>query len=426
MGSRALAPLGSPHALLQYSSSGSSRRAYARPPHAVASSPHTFLYTSESVTEGHPDKMCDQVSDAVLDACLAQDPSSKVACETAVKDNFMLVFGEITSRAEVDYAAVARQACRDIGYTSHDLGFDADSAEVKVLVQQQVPEIAQSVHGMGHKAPEDIGAGDQGHMFGYACDETPELMPLTHQLASQLAMRLAEVRKQGMCPWARPDGKTQVTVEYLRDGGHLVPQRVHTVLISAQHSPDISHAEVQRELMQHVIQPVIPAQFLTDQTEFYLNPSHSFIVGGPCGDAGLTGRKIIVDTYGGWGAHGGGAFSGKDPTKVDRSGAYIARQAAKSVVAAGLAQRCLVQVSYGIGLPEPLSVYVDTYRTGSVPDEEIQAAVLRTFDFRPGLIIKQLDLQRGGNRRYQKTAAYGHFGRNHDPDFSWEQVVPLR
>eukprot|EP00878_Enallax_costatus_P016836 GHUV01017672.1.p1 GENE.GHUV01017672.1~~GHUV01017672.1.p1 ORF type:complete len:414 (+),score=80.44 GHUV01017672.1:112-1353(+) len=367
-------------------------RLHARPAAArsepITHAPHTFLFTSESVTEGHPDKLCDQVSDAVLDACLAQDPASKVACETAVKDNFLLVFGEITSHADVDYAAVARQACKDIGYTDPALCFDANTAEVKVLVQQQVPEIAQSVHGMGHKQAEEIGAGDQGHMFGYASDETPELMPLTHQLASQLAYRLAEVRKQGLCPWARPDGKTQVTVEYLRDGGHLLPQHVHTVLISAQHSPDISYKEVQDELFKHVITPVIPAHFLTEKTQYYLNPSHSFILGGPCGDAGLTGRKIIVDTYGGWGAHGGGAFSGKDPTKVDRSGAYNARKAAKSVVAAGLAQRCLVQVSYGIGLPEPLSVYVDTYRTGKIPDEEIQESVMRTFDFRPGLIIK--------------------------------------
>lgn len=392
---------------------------------AQSNAPHTFMFTSESVTEGHPDKICDQVSDAVLDACLSQDPNSKVACETAVKDNFMLVFGEITSHADVDYAAVARQTCHDIGYSHDDLGFNADTMEVKVMIRQQVPEIAQSVHGMGHKSVEQLGAGDQGHMFGYATDETPELMPLTHTLASQLAMRLAEVRKTGVCPWARPDGKTQVTVEYLRDGGHLQPLHVHTLLISAQHSPDISYQEVQQELMRHVVEPVIPSHLLTQQTQYFLNPSKSFILGGPVGDAGLTGRKIIVDTYGGWGAHGGGAFSGKDPTKVDRSAAYVARQAAKSVVAAGLASRCLVQVSYGIGLPQPLSVYVDTYRTGKLPDEEIQEAVMSKFDFRPGLIMQRLDLQRGGNKRYQKTAAYGHFGRNHDPDFSWEAVVPL-
>lgn len=387
--------------------------------------PHTFLFTSESVTEGHPDKICDQVSDAVLDASLEQDPNSKVACETAVKDNFMLVFGEITSNAQVDYDAVARQVCHDIGYNSDDLGFNASNMEVKVLIRQQVPEIAQSVHGMGHKSADEMGAGDQGHMFGYASDETPEQMPLSHMLASQLAARLAEVRKDGTCPWARPDGKTQVTIEYLRDGGHLEPLRVHTLLISTQHSPDISLSEVQDELMKHVVTPVIPQRLLAPDTQYFLNPSKSFILGGPVGDAGLTGRKIIVDTYGGWGAHGGGAFSGKDPTKVDRSAAYIARQAAKSVVAAGLANRCQVQVSYGIGLPHPLSVYVDTFKTGKLPDEAIQEAVMAMFDFRPGKIMQRLDLQRGGNKRYQKTAAYGHFGRNHDPDFSWEKVVPL-
>ncbi|KAF8073133.1 SAMS2 [Scenedesmus sp. PABB004] len=385
--------------------------------------PHTFLFSSESVTEGHPDKVCDQVSDAVLDACLAQDPGSKVACEAAVKDNFLLVFGEITSHAEVDYAAVAREAVRRIGYDREELGFNASTAEVKVLVEQQVPEIGASVHGLGSKPLEEIGAGDQGIMFGYASDESPELMPLTHLLASQLASRLAEVRRSGLCPWARPDGKTQVTVEFLRDGGHLVPLRIHTVLISTQHEPGVSLREVQDGLMAHVVAPVLPARLLDERTRYILNPSGSFVLGGPVGDAGLTGRKIIVDTYGGWGAHGGGAFSGKDCTKVDRSGAYVARQAAKSVVAAGLAARCLVQISYGIGLVEPLSVYVDTFRTGNgVSDEDIQASVLRSFDLRPGLIMRSLDLQRGGGGRFSKTAAYGHFGRDDDPDFTWERA----
>eukprot|EP00877_Chromochloris_zofingiensis_P001231 jgi/Chrzof1/11108/Cz05g24030.t1_METK[v5.2] len=384
----------------------------------------TFMFTSESVTEGHPDKLCDQVSDAVLDACLTQDPYSRVACEAAVKDNFLLVFGEVTSHADVDYAEVARQVCRDIGYTSQDLGFDANTCEVKVLVAQQSPEIAQGVHGFGSKRPEEVGAGDQGHMFGYATDESPQLMPLTQMLASQLAMQLAHARKTGICPWVRPDGKTQVTIQYERQGGHLEPIHAHTVLISTQHSPDVTNDYIHEQLMQHVVGPVIPEKLITPSTKFYLNPSGRFVIGGPCGDAGLTGRKIIVDTYGGWGAHGGGAFSGKDPTKVDRSAAYAARQAAKSVVAAGLAKRCLVQIAYGIGLPQPLSVYVDTYETGTVPDPEIQAAVMQKFDFRPGMIAQRLDLYRGDNNRYQQTAAYGHFGRT-GSNFTWEAVQPL-
>ncbi|KAF5837245.1 S-adenosylmethionine synthase [Dunaliella salina] len=387
-----------------------------------------FLFTSESVNEGHPDKMCDQVSDAILDACLEQDPDSKVACETCTKTNMVMVFGEITTKAKVDYEAIVRKTCREIGFTSADVGLDADKCKVLVYIEEQSPDIGQSVHGMGTKALEEIGAGDQGHMFGYATDETPELMPLTHMIATNLGKKLTDVRKDGTCPWLRPDGKTQVTVEYKRDPecqGALVPKRVHTILISTQHSPDVTNEQIRKDLMEHVIKPVVPAKYLDDKTIFHLNPSGRFVIGGPHGDAGLTGRKIIIDTYGGWGAHGGGAFSGKDPTKVDRSGAYICRQAAKSIVAAGLARRALVQVSYSIGVAEPLSVHVDTYQTGTKPDEEILKMVKDAFKFRPGLIGKMLDLKRGGNNRYQKTAAYGHFGRS-DPDFTWEQVVPIK
>lgn len=385
----------------------------------------TFLFTSESVNEGHPDKMCDQVSDSILDACLEQDPYAKVACETATKTGMVMVFGEITTTAKVDYEAVVRNTCREIGFTSSAVGLDADSCEVVIHIEQQSAEIGSAVHAMGTKTLEEIGAGDQGIMFGYATDETPELMPLTHVLATKLGYRLTEVRRKGIVPWVRPDGKTQVTVEYSREGGAMVPLRVHTILISTQHSPDATNDAISRDLMEHVIKPVVPAKYIDDKTIFHLNPSGRFVIGGPHGDAGLTGRKIIIDTYGGWGAHGGGAFSGKDPTKVDRSGAYVARQAAKSVVASKLARRCLLQVSYAIGVPEPLSVHVDTYGTGSKPDEEILDSVRRSFDFRPGLIGRNLDLFRANGKRYQKTAAYGHFGRN-DPDFTWEKVKELK
>ncbi|KAH9684113.1 S-adenosylmethionine synthase 1 [Citrus sinensis] len=379
----------------------------------------TFLFTSESVNEGHPDKLCDQVSDAVLDACLAQDPDSKVACETCTKTNMVMVFGEITTKANVDYEKIVRDTCRSIGFTSADVGLDADHCKVLVNIEQQSPDIAQGVHGHLTKRPEEIGAGDQGHMFGYATDETPELMPLSHVLATKLGAKLTEVRKNGTCPWLRPDGKTQVTVEYYNENGAMVPVRVHTVLISTQHDETVTNDEIAADLKQHVIKPVIPDKYLDDKTIFHLNPSGRFVIGGPHGDAGLTGRKIIIDTYGGWGAHGGGAFSGKDPTKVDRSGAYIVRQAAKSIVASGLARRCIVQVSYAIGVPEPLSVFVDSYGTGKIPDKEILKIVKENFDFRPGMISINLDLKRGGNGRFLKTAAYGHFGRD-DPDFTWE------
>ncbi|KAG6606913.1 S-adenosylmethionine synthase 2, partial [Cucurbita argyrosperma subsp. sororia] len=385
----------------------------------------TFLFTSESVNEGHPDKLCDQISDAVLDACLAQDPDSKVACETCTKTNMVMVFGEITTKADVDYEKIVRDTCRSIGFISDDVGLDADNCKVLVNIEQQSPDIAQGVHGHFTKRPEDIGAGDQGHMFGYATDETPELMPLSHVLATKLGARLTEVRKNGTCPWLRPDGKTQVTVEYYNDKGAMVPVRVHTVLISTQHDETVTNDEIAADLKEHVIKPVIPEKYLDEKTIFHLNPSGRFVIGGPHGDAGLTGRKIIIDTYGGWGAHGGGAFSGKDPTKVDRSGAYIVRQAAKSIVASGLARRAIVQVSYAIGVPEPLSVFVDTYGTGKIPDKEILKIVKENFDFRPGMITINLDLKRGGNGRFLKTAAYGHFGRD-DPDFTWEVVKPLK
>ncbi|WKA02610.1 hypothetical protein VitviT2T_020778 [Vitis vinifera] len=385
----------------------------------------TFLFTSESVNEGHPDKLCDQISDAVLDACLEQDPDSKVACETCTKTNLVMIFGEITTKANLDYEKIVRDTCRAVGFVSEDVGLDADNCKVLVNIEQQSPDIAQGVHGHLTKRPEEIGAGDQGHMFGYATDETPELMPLSHVLATKLGARLTEVRKNGTCPWLRPDGKTQVTVEYFNDHGAMVPIRVHTVLISTQHDETVTNDEIAADLKEHVIKPIVPEKFLDEKTIFHLNPSGRFVIGGPHGDAGLTGRKIIIDTYGGWGAHGGGAFSGKDPTKVDRSGAYIVRQAAKSIVASGLARRCIVQVSYAIGVPEPLSVFVDTYATGKIPDKEILKIVKESFDFRPGMIAINLDLKRGGNGRFLKTAAYGHFGRD-DPDFTWEVVKPLK
>merc|ERR1712070_720407 len=300
-------------------------------------------------------------------------------------------------------------------------GLDYRTCNVIVAIEEQSPDIAQSVDA---SKMEDLGAGDQGIMFGYASDETESLMPLTHNLATSIGAKLTEVRKNGVCPWVRPDGKTQVTCEYKMEGGRTIPTRIHTVVISTQHNEEITQDEIKAQLMEHVIKPVCPAEYLDDKTIYHLNPSGRFVIGGPHGDAGLTGRKIIIDTYGGWGAHGGGAFSGKDTTKVDRSAAYAARQAAKSIVAAGLARRAIVQVSYAIGVAEPLSVFVDSYGTGKIPDKDILAKVKAAFDFRPGMIGINLDLKRGGNKRYQKTAAYGHFGRD-DPDFTWEKVLPL-
>lgn len=381
-----------------------------------------FLYTSESVNEGHPDKICDQVSDAVLDAIIREDATARVACETCTKTGMCMIFGEITTTASINYEQVIREALKDIGYDDVAKGLDYRTCNVIVAIEEQSPDIGQSVDAA---KLEDTGAGDQGIMFGYASDETETYMPLTHSLATSLGARLTEVRKDGTCPWVRPDGKTQVTCEYRMDAGRPIPLRVHTVVISTQHDEDITNDEISKQLMEHVIKPVIPAEYLDDKTIYHLNPSGRFVIGGPHGDAGLTGRKIIIDTYGGWGAHGGGAFSGKDTTKVDRSAAYAARWAAKSLVAAGLCHRVLVQLSYAIGVAYPLSVFVDTYGTGMTrsqkTDAQITEIVKNNFDLRPGAIIRDLNLRRP---IMKKTASYGHFGRN-DPDFTWEQPKPL-
>ena len=381
----------------------------------------TFLFTSESVNEGHPDKLCDQVSDAVLDACLAQDEWSKVACETASKTGMVMCFGEITTNAVVKYEEVIREAIKKIGFDAEEKGLDYKTCRVLVELHAQSPDIAQGVH--EGRTAEDVGAGDQGIMFGYATNESPDYMPLTSSFANKLGHRLTVVRKTGICPWVRPDGKTQVTMEYKKsEDGKLTPIRVHTILISTQHNEDVSNEKIRADLMEKVIKEVIPANYLDDNTIYHLNPSGRFVIGGPEGDAGLTGRKIIIDTYGGWGAHGGGAFSGKDPTKVDRSAAYAGRWVAKSIVAAGLADRCLVQVSYGIGIAEPLSIFVDSYGTGKKSDAELTEIVKKNFDLRPGRLIRELNLLRP---IYSKTAVYGHFGRN-DDDFTWEKPKELK
>ena len=372
-----------------------------------------FFFTSESVSEGHPDKMCDQISDAILDALLTKDPHSRVACETLCKTGMVIVAGEITTNALVSYADIVRETVRRIGYTSSEMGFDADTCAVLIAVDRQSPDIAMGVDSGTDK---EQGAGDQGMMFGYACDDTPELMPLPIQMAHQLVEHLAKVRKSGKFDFLRPDAKSQVTVEY-RDGK---PVRVDSVVISTQHAPDVTQETLRQIVVDEVIKKIVPAQYLDRNTKFHVNPTGRFVVGGPKGDCGLTGRKIIVDTYGGYGRHGGGAFSGKDPSKVDRSAAYMSRYVAKNVVAAGLARKCEVQVSYAIGVAQPLSVLVDTFGTGLIPDEKIAELVKRNFDLRPAAIIEQLDLKRP---IYEPTASYGHFGRAPEQGrFPWEKT----
>lgn len=381
-----------------------------------------LMFTSESVTEGHPDKMCDQISDAVLDACLEQDPYSRVACETAIKTGFVLLLGEITTKAHINYDQLVREVVNEIGYNRAKYGFDGNTCGVQVAVAQQSRDIAMGVDQalesksgeMSEEEIEAIGAGDQGMMFGYACNETDTLMPMPIYLAHKLTRCLADLRKNGTLEWLRPDGKSQVTVEYAMGQ----PKRIDNILISTQHAPELSQEEIHEALVEHVIKYEIPQELIDDDVKIYVNPTGRFVIGGPMGDAGLTGRKIIVDTYGGMGRHGGGAFSGKDPTKVDRSGAYAARWVAKNIVAANIADRCEIQVAYGIGIAHPLSINVETFGTGKIKDEKISELIQDHFDLRPGAIIRDLDLRRP---IYRQTAAYGHFGRD-DIELPWENI----
>lgn len=385
------------------------------------SSPN-YLFTSESVTEGHPDKICDQVSDAVLDACLAEDNFSRVACECATKTGFIMLLGEITTHADINFDQLVRSVVKEIGYDHTDKGFDGNTCGVQVAIAEQSHDIALGVDKameakageMTEKEIEAIGAGDQGMMFGYACNETPVLMPAPIYYSHLLTRQLSHARKSGQLPWLRPDGKSQVTVQY--EYGKV--KRIDTVLISTQHAPEITHAEITESVREHVINAVLPGALVDDRLKVYVNPTGRFVIGGPMGDAGVTGRKIIVDTYGGMGRHGGGAFSGKDPTKVDRSGAYAARWVAKNVVAAGLADRCEIQVAYAIGVARPLSINVETFGTGKIDDEKIARIVSEVFDLRPGAILRDLNLRRP---IYRQTAAYGHFGRE-EADFTWEKT----
>ncbi len=376
-------------------------------------SKNKYLFTSESVTEGHPDKIADQISDSILDAILEKDTKARVACETLVKTGFALVAGEITTSAVIDYSAVVRQTIKAIGYDDSRKGFDYETCGVLIAVDKQSPDISQGVT-EGEGLFKEQGAGDQGLMFGYATDETPEFMPAPIDYAHRLTMKMAELRKNGALPWLRPDGKSQVTVEYEEDK----PVRIDTVVMSTQHSPEVEHETIRESMIEQVAKQCIPANLLDKSTRFFINPTGRFVVGGPQGDCGLTGRKIIVDTYGGQGSHGGGAFSGKDPSKVDRSASYMARYVAKTIVAAKLAKRCEVQIAYAIGYAEPVSVMIITFGTGTVPQEKLSVAVREVFPMKPAGIIRELNLLRP---IYRKTAAYGHFGRN-DPDFTWEKI----